>query len=101
MEQERPWLALCPSQEPGQPVNISGMHLFNISAVRRVDVSSWTEIRLVFEPSHIEIIRGAGATEILALLLERALLPDGKPFPISKEFESQESASLLDPGQGS
>ena len=92
---DRPWLALFPNSASGKPT-VDGARLFNLNAVRRVDVINSHEIHLVFGEQHVETIIGSGAIQLLATLLDRAILPDGTPFEMGDE--SPTTASPLNPG---
>lgn len=85
-DKERSWLLLSHVVETGEHVDVSGSTLVNLNTVRRAVITGASEIRLFYTPDHVEIIQGAAATEIMTLLLSRAMLPTGDPF----EFPSDD-----------
>jgi hypothetical protein len=73
------WLLLTPIMKDGEKKHIGGSVLVNLATVRRAEITSIDEIRLMYSESHIETVKGAGASEIIALLLRRSMLPNGEP----------------------
>ena len=92
--EQRSWLML--GRLTGES-DISGTTLLNLDLVRRVVITSMTEIQLFFSETQIEVIQGTGALEVMKLLLERSVTRTGIPITFPATSDEPSSASPSNP----
>ena len=90
--EKRPWLVLTKVAGPEEQLDVSGTTLINLDLVCRAVITNITEIRLFYSETHVEVIQGTGATQLMKLLLERSVSIDGEPFVFPATSDEPASA---------